>query len=77
MSLVPEALSRDFAAAMIAREQGVRAVSVEEAICYVSRTLGLHDECRRRVRNSPRDPGSPRTRSWFRVVIAERRLRRA
>jgi cellulose synthase/poly-beta-1,6-N-acetylglucosamine synthase-like glycosyltransferase len=53
-SLVPEALSRDFAAAIIAREQGYRALSVNEALCYVPRTSNLHNEYRRKVRTMAR-----------------------
>ena len=48
--IVPEALSRDFAAPLIAREHGYRAVSVPEAICYVPRTTSLRQEYRRKVR---------------------------
>ncbi len=57
MTLVPEALSRDFAAALIAREHGLRAVSVNEAVCFVPRIAqhparvpaqGAHDDPRPR-----------------------------
>jgi len=54
MDLVPEALSRDFAAALIAREHGCRAVSVQEAICFVPRTASLRTEYRRKVRTMTR-----------------------
>jgi cellulose synthase/poly-beta-1,6-N-acetylglucosamine synthase-like glycosyltransferase len=54
MSLVPEALSRDFAAALIAREHGYRAVSVNEAICYVPRSRSLRREYQRKVRTMTR-----------------------
>lgn len=54
MSLVPEALSRDFAAALIAREHGMRAVSVNEAVCYVPRINSLQREYRRKVRTMTR-----------------------
>ncbi len=54
MSLVPEALSRDFAAALIAREKGFRAVSVNGAVCYVPRTSRLRSEYRRKVRTMAR-----------------------
>ena len=37
--LVPEDLSRDFGAALLARRRGYRAVSVPEAICFVPRGL--------------------------------------
>ncbi len=53
-TLVPEALSRDFAAALIAREQGYEAVSVKEAICRVPRTPSLRREYRRKVRTITR-----------------------
>jgi cellulose synthase/poly-beta-1,6-N-acetylglucosamine synthase-like glycosyltransferase len=54
MALVPEALSRDFAAALIARERSYRAVSVSEAICYVPRIASLRREYRRKVRTMTR-----------------------
>ncbi len=54
MSLVPEALSRDFAAALMAREHGFRSVSVNGAICYVPRTSRLRAEYRRKVRTMAR-----------------------
>lgn len=52
--LVPAALSRDFASALTAREQGLRAVSVDEAICLVPRTPSLQREYRRKVRTMAR-----------------------
>ncbi len=51
---VPEGLSRDFAAALTAREHGWRAVSVPEALCYVPRGTSLHQEYRRKVRTITR-----------------------
>ena len=54
MSLVPAALSRDFASALIAREAGYRAVSVNEAVCFVPRTSRLRAEYRRKVRTMAR-----------------------
>ena len=51
---IPDELSRDFAAALTAREQGFRAVSVPEAICYVPRGRSLHQEYRRKVRTITR-----------------------
>ena len=51
---VREDLSRDFAAALTARERGFRAVSVPEAICYVPRGRSLHQEYRRKVRTITR-----------------------
>jgi cellulose synthase/poly-beta-1,6-N-acetylglucosamine synthase-like glycosyltransferase len=54
MSLVPVALSRDFAAALIAREHGFRAVSVNDAVCLVPRQSKLRAEYRRKVRTMAR-----------------------
>ena len=54
VSPMPEALSWDFAAALIAREHGYRAVSVNEAVCYVPRTQSLRREYRRKVRTMTR-----------------------
>lgn len=51
---LPEHLSRDFASALVAREHGYRAVSVDEAVCYVPRTTSLHREYRRKVRTMAR-----------------------
>ena len=51
---LPEALSRDFAAAMVTREHGYRAVSVDEAVCFVPRAPSLHREYRRKVRTITR-----------------------
>ena len=53
-TLVPVALSRDFAAAMVGRRQGLRAVSVDKAICYVPRNPSLRREYRRKVRTMAR-----------------------
>jgi len=54
MRPLPEQLSRDFGAALTAREQGFRAVSVPAAICYVPRGRSLHQEYRRKVRTITR-----------------------
>lgn len=43
-------LSRDFSAALNARTHGFRAVSVDDAVCYVPRTTSLRAEYRRKVR---------------------------
>ena len=51
---VPENLSRDFAAALMARRHGLRAVSVLEAVCYVPRSASLRQEYRRKVRTMAR-----------------------
>jgi len=50
----PEALSRDFASALIAREAGYRAVSVQDAVCLVPRTVSLKREYNRKVRTMAR-----------------------
>jgi cellulose synthase/poly-beta-1,6-N-acetylglucosamine synthase-like glycosyltransferase len=47
---LPDHLARDFAAAMIARLHGFRAVSVDEAVCLVPRTGSLPREYKRKVR---------------------------
>ena len=51
--VLPE-LSRDFSAALIAQRHGLRAVSVDDAICYVPRTTSLRREYRRKVRTISR-----------------------
>jgi cellulose synthase/poly-beta-1,6-N-acetylglucosamine synthase-like glycosyltransferase len=51
---VPEELSRDFAAPLIAREHGFRAVSVPGAVCFVPRASSLRREYRRKVRTMSR-----------------------
>ena len=51
---LPIHLSRDFASALIAREHGFRAVSVDEAACLVPRTTSLQREYRRKVRTMSR-----------------------
>jgi len=50
----PESLSRDFASALIVREQGYRAVSVDAAVCLVPRTASLESEFRRKIRTMAR-----------------------
>jgi cellulose synthase/poly-beta-1,6-N-acetylglucosamine synthase-like glycosyltransferase len=52
--LVPEALSRDFAAPLIAREHGFRAVSVDDAPVFVPRALSIRREYHRKVRTMTR-----------------------
>jgi cellulose synthase/poly-beta-1,6-N-acetylglucosamine synthase-like glycosyltransferase len=51
---LPGSLSRDFAAALNAREHGYRAVSVPEAKCLVPRGQSLRKEYRRKVRTIAR-----------------------
>ena len=53
-AIFPEALSRDFASPLIAREKGYRSVSVDEAVCFVPRTRSLRAEYRRKVRTMTR-----------------------
>jgi cellulose synthase/poly-beta-1,6-N-acetylglucosamine synthase-like glycosyltransferase len=53
-TLLPDDLSRDFAAALIARESGYRAVSVPDATCFVPRTMSLRSEFHRKVRTMSR-----------------------
>jgi cellulose synthase/poly-beta-1,6-N-acetylglucosamine synthase-like glycosyltransferase len=53
-SIFPEALSRDFASPLIAREHGFRSVSVDDAVCFVPRTRSLRAEYRRKVRTMTR-----------------------
>jgi len=54
MRFLPDALSRDFAAALAARESGLRAVSVPQAVCFVPRSASLREEYRRKVRTVTR-----------------------
>jgi cellulose synthase/poly-beta-1,6-N-acetylglucosamine synthase-like glycosyltransferase len=54
MHVMPESLSRDFGAALVARERGYRAVSVPDATCYVPRIASLSREYRRKVRTMAR-----------------------
>ncbi len=51
---LPGHLSRDFAAALVARRQGFRAVSVPDAVCYVPQSTSLRREYRRKVRTMAR-----------------------
>lgn len=51
---VREDLSRDFSAALTAYRNGFVAVSVEDAVCYVPRSLSLEREYRRKVRTISR-----------------------
>lgn len=53
-NLFPEALSRDFASALVAREHGLRAVSVDQALCLVPRSVSLRREFHRKVRTMAR-----------------------
>lgn len=51
---LPDGLSRDFGSALIAREAGFLAISVDSALCYVPRTSSLHREFGRKVRTVSR-----------------------
>jgi cellulose synthase/poly-beta-1,6-N-acetylglucosamine synthase-like glycosyltransferase len=51
---LPDGLSRDFAAALLARLHGFRAVSVPSALCFVPRGASLRQEYRRKVRTMTR-----------------------
>jgi cellulose synthase/poly-beta-1,6-N-acetylglucosamine synthase-like glycosyltransferase len=51
---LPAVVSRDFAAALVARERGYRAISVADARCYVPRAASLRREYRRKVRTMVR-----------------------
>lgn len=51
---LPKNLSRDFVAALIARERGYRALLVDDAVCFVPRTPGLRREYARKVRTMSR-----------------------
>lgn len=51
---LPPDLSWDFASALVARQHGLRAVSIPEAICLVPRTHELRTELRRKTRTMAR-----------------------
>ena len=51
---LPGHFSRDFSSAMWARLNGVRAVSVREAICFVPRAANVRIEYRRKIRTMSR-----------------------
>lgn len=51
---LPGHLSRDFSSALWARLNGMRAVSVRDAICYVPRAANMRIEYRRKVRTMAR-----------------------
>jgi cellulose synthase/poly-beta-1,6-N-acetylglucosamine synthase-like glycosyltransferase len=72
MQSMPEGLSRDFGAALVAREHGYRAVSVPRAICYVPRSSSLRREYRRKVRTMAR---GLRTLWYKRALLNPRRHR--
>ena len=51
---LPGHLSRDFSSALWARLNGLRAVSVRDAICFVPRAAGMRIEYRRKIRTMSR-----------------------
>src|SRR3989442_11148240 len=55
---LPEALSRDFAAPLTARQHGYRAVSVPEAVAYVPRIASPRREYHREGRTLTRGIGT-------------------
>jgi cellulose synthase/poly-beta-1,6-N-acetylglucosamine synthase-like glycosyltransferase len=55
---LPESLTRDYASVAVARRLGLRAVSVDDAVCFVPRTRSLRKEYRRKVRTMTRGIGS-------------------
>ena len=81
--VLPEALSRDFAAVLHAQLHGFRAVSVRDAICYVPRGASLRQEYRRKVRTMTRGLGTlfyyrrlldPRRHGMFAWMLASHKL---
>ena len=67
---IPEELSRDFSAPLLARRAGYRAVSVPQALCEVPRGTSLRQEYRRKVRTMAR---GLRTMWWLRELLDPRR----
>lgn len=83
--LFPEALSRDFASCLIAKEMGFRAVSVDEAQCLVPRARSIRAEFRRKVRTMARGLDTlyfkraflnPSRYGWFTVKLFSHKLSR-
>jgi cellulose synthase/poly-beta-1,6-N-acetylglucosamine synthase-like glycosyltransferase len=82
--LFPEALSRDFASALVAAEHGYRAVSVDRAVCLVPRTSSLNSEYRRKVRTMARGLETLwykrraiwKTQGWFAYMLLSHKLAR-
>ena len=67
---IPEELSRDFSAPLLARRAGYRSVSVPQALCEVPRGTSLRQEYRRKVRTMAR---GLRTMWWLRDLLDPRR----
>lgn len=81
----PEALSRDFASPLLARENGYRAVSAPDAVCEVLRTPSLRSELRRKTRTMVRGLGtlwykrhlmSVTRHGWFAFCLISHKLAR-
>lgn len=53
-SALPLGLSWDFASTLVARQQGYRSVSVQDALCLVQRTTEIRTELRRKARTMGR-----------------------
>jgi cellulose synthase/poly-beta-1,6-N-acetylglucosamine synthase-like glycosyltransferase len=79
----PEALSRDFACALIAHEHGYRAVSVDAAVALVPRTASLAAEFRRKIRTMARGIRTlwykrhlmnPLRHGWFALMLFSHKL---
>lgn len=82
---LPDDISRDFAAASVARRAGYRAVSVDEATCLVPRTTSLGNELRRKSRTMGRGLDTlwhlrgmmnPRRHGVFAVMMVSHKLLR-
>lgn len=82
---VPDHLSRDFAAALVARQHGYRSVSVPEARCRVPRSRSLRAEFRRKVRTMARglrtlwhyrDTANPFRHGRFAIFLLSHKLAR-
>lgn len=54
VSALPPGLSWDFASTLVARQQGYRSVSVQDAVCIVPRTAEIRSELRRKARTMGR-----------------------
>lgn len=82
----PPEISRDFSSAIHTREQGYRAVSVSDAICYVRLASSLRVEFRRKTRTMARGLDSlwfkrrallpSRTSWWFSWMLLSHKLLR-
>lgn len=82
---LPPDLARDFAAPLLARRAGLRAVSVPEATCVVPRAASLATEFRRKIRTMAqgietlrygRELLDPRRHGAFALMLASHKLAR-